>query len=160
MSVSGYVRFCQQPGPACFLCCPLLCEQVIDAYTRMLKAKKGEIDAIVTTAEPLTPPQEKALAAGLKAQVRHSSGVSARLRPMRRNWFVSFFSVFSFSFFLCSHRRIFFFTKLQRRHRCVVPGGNETLGAFDPFPQFQASAFGRWNAVVVLGSVVLPPVRC
>ncbi|CAN0533950.1 unnamed protein product, partial [Scytosiphon promiscuus] len=47
----------------------------------MLKAKKGEIDAIVTTAEPLTPPQEKALAAGLKAQVRQSSGVSARLRP-------------------------------------------------------------------------------
>ncbi|CAN0437435.1 unnamed protein product, partial [Ectocarpus sp. 13 AM-2016] len=43
--------------------------QVIDAYTRMLKAKKGEIDAIVTTAEPLTPQQEKALAAGLKAQV-------------------------------------------------------------------------------------------
>lgn len=43
--------------------------QVIDAYTRMLKAKKGEIDAIVTTAEALTPPQEKALAAGLKAQV-------------------------------------------------------------------------------------------
>lgn len=52
-------------------------EQVIDAYTRMLKAKKGEIDAIVTTAEPLTPPQEKALAAGLKAQVRYSSGTWA-----------------------------------------------------------------------------------
>ncbi|CBJ29188.1 ATP synthase O subunit, mitochondrial precursor [Ectocarpus siliculosus] len=44
-------------------------EKVIDAYTRMLKAKKGEIDAIVTTAEPLTPQQEKALAAGLKAQI-------------------------------------------------------------------------------------------
>eukprot|EP00904_Undaria_pinnatifida_P010619 jgi/Undpi1/6688/HiC_scaffold_20.g09167.m1 len=44
-------------------------EKVIDAYTRLLKAKKGEIDAIVTTAEPLTAPQEKALAAGLKAQV-------------------------------------------------------------------------------------------
>lgn len=43
--------------------------QVVDAYTRMLKAKKGEIDAIVTTAEPLSPQQEKALAAGLKAQV-------------------------------------------------------------------------------------------
>lgn len=44
--------------------------QVIDAYTRMLKAKKGEVDAIVTTAEPLTPQQEKTLAAGLKAQVK------------------------------------------------------------------------------------------
>lgn len=43
--------------------------QVVDAYTRMLKAKKGEIDAVVTTAEPLTPQQEKALVAGLKAQV-------------------------------------------------------------------------------------------
>ena len=65
----------QQPGPAC-ACAGPLCEQVIDAYTRMLKAKKGEIDAIVTTAEPLSAPQEKALAAGLKAQVRYSSGVS------------------------------------------------------------------------------------
>ena len=36
----------------------------------MLKAKKGEVDAIVTTAEPLTPQQEKTLAAGLKAQVK------------------------------------------------------------------------------------------
>ena len=43
--------------------------QVIDAFTRMLKAKKGEVDAIVTTAEPLSPQQEKSLAAGLKAQV-------------------------------------------------------------------------------------------
>lgn len=49
---------------------PCLSPQVIDAFTRMLKAKKGEVDAIVTTAEPLTAPQEKALAAGLKAQVR------------------------------------------------------------------------------------------
>lgn len=45
----------------------------------MLKAKKGEIDAIVTTAEPLTAPQEKALQAGLKAQVR------------RRMWMLNFF---------------------------------------------------------------------
>ena len=54
------------------ICLSLFCRlggQVIDAYTRMLKAKKGEIDAIVTTAEPLTPQQEKALASGLKAQV-------------------------------------------------------------------------------------------
>jgi len=44
-------------------------EKVIDAYTRMLKAKKGEIDAIVTTAEPLSSQQEKALMTGLKAQI-------------------------------------------------------------------------------------------
>lgn len=44
-------------------------DKVIDAFTRMLKAKKGEVDAIVTTAEPLSPQQEKSLAAGLKAQV-------------------------------------------------------------------------------------------
>lgn len=57
------------------LCLSRLLDQVIDAYTRMLKAKKGEIDAIVTTAEPLTPQQEKALAAGLKAQVNNRSPV-------------------------------------------------------------------------------------
>eukprot|EP00903_Cladosiphon_okamuranus_P006571 g6419.t1 len=54
-------------------------EKVIDAYTRMLKAKKGEIDAIVTTAEPLTPQQEKSLAAGLKAQVGANETVVLKL---------------------------------------------------------------------------------
>ena len=74
-SVSGYISSVyQQPGPARFFVPVPFYEQVIDAYTRMLKAKKGEIDAIVTTAEPLTAPQEKALAAGLKAQVRQSLG--------------------------------------------------------------------------------------
>lgn len=44
-------------------------EKVIDAFTQMLKVKKGEVDVNVTTAEPLTPAQEKALQTSLKAQV-------------------------------------------------------------------------------------------
>lgn len=78
LSVSGYVvgfaNSLVRRSP--WFSFPRFFEQVIDAYTRLLKAKKGEIDAIVTTAEPLTAPQEKALAAGLKAQVRCYSRIS------------------------------------------------------------------------------------
>lgn len=74
-------------GVLCGFAC-LVCEQVIDAYTRMLKAKKGEIDAIVTTAEPLTAPQEKALAAGLKAQVWFTS--CRRVFPLRPTVLIRF----------------------------------------------------------------------
>ncbi|CAM9546681.1 unnamed protein product [Sphacelaria rigidula] len=44
-------------------------EKVIDAFTQMLKVKKGEVDVVVTTAEALTPTQEKALQTSLKTQV-------------------------------------------------------------------------------------------
>lgn len=44
--------------------------QVIEAYGQLLKAKKGAIDVTVTTAEALTPQQEKSLQASLKTQVR------------------------------------------------------------------------------------------
>ncbi|CAN0043402.1 unnamed protein product [Discosporangium mesarthrocarpum] len=50
--------------------------KVIDAYTKMLKAKRGEIDAVVTTAEPLSPAQEKSLATALKTQVGAGKTVS------------------------------------------------------------------------------------
>jgi F-type H+-transporting ATPase subunit O len=42
--------------------------KVIEAYVQLMKARRGEVDAVVTTAEPLTAAQQKTVAAALKAK--------------------------------------------------------------------------------------------
>eukprot|EP00611_Tribonema_gayanum_P026254 TRINITY_DN619_c0_g1_i2.p3 TRINITY_DN619_c0_g1~~TRINITY_DN619_c0_g1_i2.p3 ORF type:complete len:215 (-),score=89.33 TRINITY_DN619_c0_g1_i2:65-709(-) len=50
--------------------------RVIGAFTELMKAKRGEVDAIVTTAEPLSAAQEKALIAALKKQVGDTAKIA------------------------------------------------------------------------------------
>ena len=43
--------------------------KVVDAYTELMKAKRGEVDAVVTSAEPLSAAQAKAVSEALSTQV-------------------------------------------------------------------------------------------
>jgi len=50
--------------------------KVVDAYEKLMKAKRGEVDAVITSAAPLTKAQQDSITAALKAQAGKGKNVS------------------------------------------------------------------------------------
>jgi len=50
--------------------------KVVEAYSQLMKAKRGEVDAVITSAKPLSKAQTDAIAAALKAEAGKGKSVS------------------------------------------------------------------------------------
>jgi F-type H+-transporting ATPase subunit O len=48
--------------------------KIVETYSQLMKAKRGQVEAVIITADPLTKTQEEAVAAAMKAQFLASRG--------------------------------------------------------------------------------------
>jgi F-type H+-transporting ATPase subunit O len=50
--------------------------KIVEAYTKLMKAKRGEVDALIISAEPLSKAQLETVASALKSQVGESEKIT------------------------------------------------------------------------------------